>query len=334
MSGDPRLNAEGLALSDRYAETMREVVLPRIDSCRTDLVVPGDGGRPLFVSRFDASAPRGTVMLLHGFTENIEKYAELIHSLLECGMSVVAYDQRGHGRSWRDPALADASLTHVDAFDAYVRDMSVVCAQMLPGMPMPHRVFCHSMGGAVTALFLESHPGFFDRAAMCAPMIAPDLHGMPKPSARLMCRAAIALGRGRQRIFTSKPYTWPDDFDTSCATGRARFDWYEAQRREEPLFTNNGPSYGWTLESIDVTDRILAPGAVERIDAKVRLYTAALDATVLPVPQKMFIDRVPDGSHVTVRGAKHEIYRSADEVLFPWWRDVLAFLSVRAPQTR
>ena len=108
MSGDPWLNAKGLALSDRYAETMREVMLPRIDSCRTVLVVPGDGGRPLFVSRFDAKARRGTVMLLHGFTENVIKHTELIHSLLESDMSVVAYDQRGHGRSWRHPALADA----------------------------------------------------------------------------------------------------------------------------------------------------------------------------------------------------------------------------------
>ena len=26
-----------------------------------------------------------------------------------------------------------------------------------------------------------------------------------------------------------------------------------------------------------------------------------------------------------VNGAKHEIYRSPDSVLFPWWREILAF---------
>ena len=56
-------------------------------------------------------------------------------------------------------------------------------------------------------------------------------------------------------------------------------------------------------------------------------YTAALDDTVLPEPQAAFIARVKDGTHVTVEGAKHEIYRSPDAVVFPWWHDVLGFLA-------
>ena len=319
-------NEDGLARAEGYAEAMRDALLPYINARRRDETIAGDGGRPLFVSRFDADAPRGTVLIVHGFTENADKFSELIHSLLRNGLSAVAYDQRGHGRSWRAEGLEDLSLTHVDAFGEYVRDMEIICERVLRDMPKPHRVFCHSMGGAVTGLFLEAHPGVFDRAAMCAPMIAPDLKGMPKPAARFMCQAARAVGRGRQRVFVSKPYVYPDDFDTSCATGRARFDWYEALRRDVPEFRNNSPTYGWTLESIEVTDELLAPGAVERIDAKVALYTAALDDTVLPEPQKRFIERVRDGRHDVVAGAKHEIYRSDDAVLFPWWHGVLAFL--------
>ena len=320
-------NNDGLILSDNYRETMENVVLPCLAERRTDVTVAGDGGRPLFASRFDADDPHGTVLIVHGFTENADKFSELIHSLLNNGLSVVAYDQRGHGRSWRAEGLNDLSLTHVDDFGEYVRDMAAVIDQLLAPMPRPHRLFCHSMGGAVSALYLEDHPGRFDRAAMSSPMIAPYLNGLPKPVARFMCRAAKALGKGKKRIFASKPYAGPEDFGTSCATGRARFDWYEALRGAHPEFTNNGPTYGWTLESIDVTDRILAPGAVERIDAKVELYTAALDGTVLPGPQEVFISRVKDGTRQIVEGAKHEIYRSTDEVLFPWWHGVLTFLN-------
>ena len=318
-------NSDGLARSERYAEIMRDEVLPYINARRKDQTLPGDGGIPLFVSRFDADAPRGTVLIVHGFTENADKFSELIHSLLQNGMSVVAYDQRGHGRSWRAPGIDDISLTHVDAFEEYVRDMAIVYAQVVKPMPLPHRVFCHSMGGAVTALFLEAHPGLFDRAAMCAPMIAPTLP-MPKSVARLMCQFEKLLGRGKRRIPGSKPYSGAESFEPSCATGRARFNWYEALRSTTPQFQNNGPSYGWTLEGINVTDKILAPGAVEKIDAQVQLYTAALDGTVLPEPQKQFISRVKRGERLVVEGAKHEIYRSGDDVLFPWWHGVLAFL--------
>ena len=75
-----------------------------------------------------------------------------------------------------------------------------------------------------------------------------------------------------------------------------------------------------------VTKQLLAPDEPEKIVSHVRLYTAELDNTVMPEAQKKFIDRIKNGSHVIVKGAKHEIYRSNDDVLFPWWHDVLAFL--------
>lgn len=320
------LNRDGLALSEGYAETMEREILPAIEDRRTDMTLEGDGGVKLFVSRFDAQRPRGTVMIVHGFTENADKFSEAIHSLLQNGFSVVAYDQRGHGRSGRAPGLDGPSLTHVDCFDEYVRDMDIVYRRVTAGLPKPHSVFCHSMGGAVTALYLERYPGAFRRAAMCAPMIAPNLSGMPRPVALALCGAERMLKRDKKRIFTSRPYRERERFETACANGRARFDWYEDLRFRIPEYQNNGPSYGWLREAIRVTDAILAPGAAERIDARVRLFTAALDDVVLPGPQKAFIDRVRLGEHRVVQGAKHEIYRSGDDVLFPWWHEVLEFL--------
>ena len=323
---DERFNADGLVRSEGYARTMAEAVLPRLRACRTDGTIPGADGRPLFVSRFDAASPRGTVVIVHGFTECADKFAEIIHSLLANGLSVLAYDQRGHGRSWRAEGLGDLSLTHVDRFGEYVGDLEQVVARALAGMPRPWTLFAHSMGGAVSALFLERHADVFSRAALCAPMIAPNLAGIPAALGKVICAVPKALGRGRKRMFASKPYAGPEDFATSCATGRARFDWFDAVKAATPEFQNNGPTYGWTLESAKVTGRILAPGEPEKIACPVRLYTAALDNTVLPEAQKQFISRVKQGSHQTVEGAKHEIYRSADDVLFPWWHNVLSFL--------
>ena len=36
--------------------------------------------------------------------------------------------------------------------------------------------------------------------------------------------------------------------------------------------------------------------------------------------------RLPSGQRFLIRGAKHEIYMSTDDVLFPWWHQVLEFL--------
>jgi lysophospholipase len=75
-----------------------------------------------------------------------------------------------------------------------------------------------------------------------------------------------------------------------------------------------------------VTKQILKKGEVEKIACPVRLYTAETDGSVLPEPQEQFISRVRQGNRVFVKNARHEIYRSEDGVLFPWWHDVLSFL--------
>ena len=322
---DARFNPDGLVLSGDYRGTMDGVVLPFLAARREEKMLAGDGDRPIYCARYDAARPVGTALIVHGFTENADKFAELIYSLLQNGWSVCAYDHRGHGRSWRDPALDDISLTHVDRFEEYVRDMEIIYENVVSAMPGPRVLFAHSMGGAVSALFAERHPGAFAKVALCAPMIAPNLAGLPVPAAELMCAGAKALGKEKKRIFASKPYAGPEDFATSCATGRERFDWYDAVKAANPAFHNNGPTYGWTREAIRASKLVLAPGEVEKIDAPVRVYTAEDDNQVMPDAQQAFAERLRDGRRALVKGAKHEIYRSGDDVLFPWWHEILDF---------
>ena len=322
-----RLNGDGLILSDRYEETMQSTVLPYLKERETVLPVQGAENRPLYCAVYQADEPRGTVVIVHGFTENAFKFSEVIFSLLQNGFCVVAYDQRGHGRSWREEGLkADLSLTHVGDFGEYVRDLEAVCKTALPACPRPWTVFCHSMGGAVTGLFLSAHPEWFSRAVLCSPMISPNVGNANHMAVRLLCGAFCLLGQGKKRIFASRPYAGPEDFDTSCATGRERFDWYDRVKQQRPEFQNNGPTYGWTLEAIRVTKKLLAPGVPEGITCPVRLYSAEWDFSVMPEEQKQFIARVKRGESFPVPGSRHEIYRSGDEVLFPWWHEALSYL--------
>lgn len=318
-------NEDSLVCSSHYMETMNGKVLPFLQAARHDCTVPGAGQKPLAVFRYDAQNPRGTVVILHGFTECAEKFSELIFSLLQNHYSVLAYDQRGHGASWRDGRIKDISLTHVTRFDEYVEDLQAVCNQALSGMPKPWFLFAHSMGGAVSCAFLEDHPGIFEKAVLCAPMIAPQSGGMPLWVGKLMCNTAKILGQGTQRIPMSAPWAGPEKFDTSCATGKSRFDWYDDLRVRTERYHNNGPTFSWTLEAFRVTARLLAPGMPEKISIPVRIYTAEDDNQVLPEAQEQMASRLQKGIRSIVRGAKHEIYRSPDSVLFPWWKEILAF---------
>ena len=247
---------------------------------------------------------------------------------MRSGFSVVAYDQRGHGRSGRSPCISDSSVTHVEHFDDYVSDLKMVVDRLLAPMPEPHMIFAHSMGGAVAALFLEKYPDVFRAALLCAPMIAPSTRGFSVPAARAVCLAAKLAGRGRRHPFFMKPWSGPEDFSTSCATDPARFAWYDEIKTSREEFRNSIPTYNWTLESLGVTGRILAPGAPEKITCPVLLCSADKDYSVMPEPQKSFIGRVPHGKQIFVRNSRHEIFRSVNDVFFPWWHQVLEFFRI------
>ncbi len=325
---DNHLNEDGLAYAKDYSDTMNRLILPRLAEIRRDSTVPGRYGNPLFCSRYDAEEPRGTVLILHGFTECGDKFSELIHSLLLSHWSVVAYDQRGHGRSWRDPGIRDQSLVHVKKFRDYIVDLEAVCSRVLADMPRPWMIFAHSMGGAVAARYLELHDGeTFEKAVLCAPMIACNRGGIPHAVSVVLTGGASLSGMGKKRAFISKPYAGPDDFSSSCSNCRERFDWYEELRAARPELHTNGPSYRWVVNALNITRELLAPGQPEKITIPLRLYTAETDNQVLPDAQKKFIGRVKKGVRKDVPGSRHEIYRSVDEVVFPWWHEILAFFA-------
>ena len=319
-------NRDGLISAPDYAAAMNGGLLPRLQEYQTDRTVPGKGGVPLFCSLFRTDHPIGTVLVLHGFTENAFKYSELIWSLLMNRFDVIAYDQRGHGRSWRAPGIPDPSVTHVDRFEDYVDDLEIICNTFRNDFPKPWRIFAHSMGGAVASLFLEKNPSVFSAAVLCAPMIAPYTMGLPSFLTSAMARVLCWAGQEKKNPFFMKPYSGPEDFQKSCATDPARFAWYDGVKASREEFRNSVPSCRWILESVQVTKKILRPGGPESIICPVLLSSAEKDFSVLPKPQAEFIGRVPRGRHLFVQGARHEIFRSSNEVFFPWWHKNLEFL--------
>src|SRR5690349_12792018 len=64
---------------------------------------------------------KGTVCLVHGRAEAIEKYYEVIGELLGRGFAVATFDWRGQGGS--DRRLANPRKGHVDDFSEFERDL-------------------------------------------------------------------------------------------------------------------------------------------------------------------------------------------------------------------
>lgn len=311
---------EYLVYEQDYARQMETRVEPFLAARRQDGEMLSFDGAPIHYAVFSADAPRGRVVILHGFTESMEKFREITYYFLQEGYDVYIPEQRGHGTSHRQ--VEDLTLTHVGRFSDYVKDLALFMDRVVGDVCC---LFAHSMGGAVAALYMEEHPGRISRAVLASPMIAPARGRLPLWSAELFCRAACLAGQGKRRLFLAGPYEGPERYEDSCTTSPARFAYYNALKAAIPAFQNSAPTYRWTLEAVKVTSAILKKGEPEKITAPVLLLQAKGDDVVLLPPQNAFIARLPRGELEQVE-AKHEIYRSPDPVWHPVWERILAFL--------
>src|SRR6185369_17770496 len=87
---------------------------------------------------------RGTILLLTGRGEFIEKYAtEVVGDLLARGFAVAALDWRGQGLS--DRPLPEHDAGHIDTFATYIADLKLFLDTIVaPGAVQPVLTICHS----------------------------------------------------------------------------------------------------------------------------------------------------------------------------------------------
>ena len=67
-------NEDFLISSPEYGNILENAVIPELKDVQENLTVSGKDGVSLYCSVFRPENPRGTVLVLHGFTENAYKY--------------------------------------------------------------------------------------------------------------------------------------------------------------------------------------------------------------------------------------------------------------------
>lgn len=289
--------------------------------------IPVKGGT-VHTESYVLPGAKRAILMLHGYTESAEKLRELAFYLLQAGFSVFSYDHRGHGRSLRH--VPDESVTHVDRFSDYVDDAEAVLDQLvLPQLKGAELcLFGHSMGGAVSGHLLQRRHDQFARAVLSSPMVAPSTGNIPYPVGKALSRGMCLARKGRQRAFVGNDFDPAREvFETSCTTSRARYEYYRDKRLAHRYLQNCSPTYRWVLESMTQSSGMMDAGKNAAVRLPVLLFQAALDDVVLLPPQDAYIRQLPQGRLIRVEGAKHEIYNATDDVMEPYVRQMLVFLT-------
>jgi lysophospholipase len=143
-----------------------------------------DGASLRFASWRPTVKPvRGSVVLIQGRAEFIERYSETVAELRRRGFHVLSFDWRGQGGSQR--FVKRARKGHVGWLSEYESDLALAMAQLRALLPPPYFVLAHSMGAAL-CLDAARHDALpVSRLVAIAPMLGLTMIERPQAASRL-----------------------------------------------------------------------------------------------------------------------------------------------------
>lgn len=275
---------------------------------------------------------RGTVVLVQGRSEFIEKYFEVVAELLARRYSVVTFDWRGQGLSTRQ--LADSKKGHVGDFSEFDADLHMVMDRIVGEYGQkPYYALAHSMGGNVLLRYLHDFPHTFERAVLTAPMLAVRTAPFPQWVARTIASTWTAVGaRGSYVFGGAKSDPLLQDFATNTVTtDEARFNRMMDFLKAEPRLAIGAPTFGWLAAAFRSMRLVCTEEFAEEIETPVLLMGAANDKIVFPGADVTLIRRLKSSMFVLLK-SEHEILMERDDIRRVFWACFDAFLAGEPPR--
>ena len=266
----------------------------------------------------DAQA-HGTVLLVQGRTEFIEKYYEVVGELLARGLSVVTFDWRGQGLSSRQ--LPDGKKGHVNDFSEFDADIGGVVKRVLQEHgTKPYYALAHSMGGNVLLRYLHDFPHEFERAVLTAPMLAVRTAPYPQWLAQSIATTCRFAG-GREAFVIGGAAQDPlaQLFETNGVTSdKERFDRMMAFLKADERLALGAPTFGWLEAAFRSMHLVASEDFAQGIETPVLLIGAAQDQLVVPGADFTLVRRIKRGMYVMLK-AEHEILMERSEIRRAFW---------------
>lgn len=268
-------------------------------------VETSDGVR-IRVGYWRPEAARGTVLLLPGRSEYIEKYGRAAADFATHGFATLVIDWRGQGLTERP--LDDRRVGHIDRFTDFQHDLNAALkvAEALD-LPRPWHLLGHSMGGAIgLRAVMQGAP--VQSCAFTGPMWGIRLSPLLRPMGWALSHAAPVVGLGHllPPTTTYDSYVQAQPFEgNSLTTDPGMYKMMQDQLDAHPELALGGPSLVWLRESLRET-RHLATLPAPRIPCATFV---GIHEQIVDMPR--IHDRMaswPNGSLTVVPECQHEVF--------------------------
>jgi len=267
----------------------------------------GDINLRVLLAQKPETAPRGTIIIIPGRTEFIEKYLEVVEDFLERRFTVLVIDHRGQGLSSR--LLDDPLKSYVNRFQDYADDLGFMIDELGSHLPKPHIMVSHSMGGCVALQSIIS--GTVNPSALIcsAPMLG--LFDLDTPILRWFLMGLSWLGLAEKHIpFSKQVDGLPVAFKNNKLTSDAvRFKRWASYFTHIPALRLAGPTLGWIRAALNAMTFVNRNAA--QVKTPTLIISAGGDPIVDPASHHAFAEKSKAQLKV-VPGARHELFLEVD----------------------
>jgi lysophospholipase len=285
---------------------------PVPDDAVTGMLKTPDGVHLRFARFAPPAGRRGTICILPGRTEWIEKYFETVRDLRNRGFAVAVIDWRGQGLS--DRALSDRYKGYVGSFSQFDTDLETFMRDVvLPDCPPPIFALAHSMGATILLRAIARGQRWFDRVVLTAPML-----GIAFAQSAGIAGGLLRVVRwaGFGGIYV--PGRYPGVLDLRPFAGNpltsdpVRFARSAAILEAEPALALGGPTVAWADAAFRAMRAMREPSFPARIRQPILIIAAGRDAIVSNVVIEDFAMSLRAGTHLVVVGSQHELLMEQD----------------------
>lgn len=263
---------------------------------------------------------RGTVLILPGRTEYIERYGCVANALMQRGFSTLTLDYRGQGLS--DRLMSPEDRGHIGEFQDYQLDVAAMLrlAKHID-CPKPFFLFASSMGGCIALRAL--HDGLPVNAAVInAPMWGIAMSGAERFAARTIGALFqnTAIGQWRVPSTPKANLVLSQPFDGNPGTRSAEmYNYLQDQARALPQMTVTGPSFRWLYQALSEIDTLTA---MRPPDVPTVTFLGTDEDTIDPVPVHDMMQVWPNGRLVIIPGARHEVFLDLPDVRTAFYNEL------------
>ena len=259
-------------------------------------------GRPL----------QGTVIILHGRNECIEKYFETMQDLSRRGFSCATFDWIGQGGS--DRLISDPMRGHITKFERYIADFNHFFENVaLPDCRAPFYVLAHSTGSLVALLASPGLTNRIRRMVLISPLLSLTNQPLGHKQIRRLTGFLSLIGLGSSYMADgARPREMLPFKGNKLTSDPVRY------RRNSVIFEQHrelglgGPTARWVHASCLAMDTVLDPDFKARIQIPTLIIAAGADQIVSNATIERFARGMRSTALVTIDGGKHELLQEAD----------------------